>query len=601
MSYLNTPRLTFGGNFQADPSTVNNDVNHYNNETFKPAYQAYGQGATNGWWNPEGTGNFRLIDCVVTSVTYLDGTTSTTDPIVGLKIMDAGTRVAGKIVDLDPQQQTVSMIWGMVVRLVDQNNEDLFQGNFKPVPFNNIWWSKCNPPVQSSQGASATYQSIIRNVQWCLGNSKSRYLKELMKSSPNQLSIKFNVDLHDGNMYLPGTTPPPPPTIHTVAPVLNPDFTIGRLVGTIGPSFENEPDHFVIGRQLYPALVNPAYVPAPQTPSQQAMYLPSSNVYFATAIVDENNKQVVIDLGNSLQINLQGEIVETRDLTLACQDENSGYQPLGKINYQSSGWYENQSGLAVIDLDDNQLKYAINYPLAVVCTGSHINLLNEVVQYARADSFVYRLNPGETAALDVYGARLGKAQPGMVINLMQQNNLINLFGQGNGIPAVGVPEAALTLDTRAVTNSAGKATFMIRGGDPGNPRGFVDGQLYALWYWIEGQPVPYFNYPPVALAGINPNDFVSILLHDSVPSEKMIAPQWSDLKPIMKQYANLYPIMSKGIFDLSQQSVIDNNAILLRMVFDLPMEDPNSMPATRDLSRDKRNMILRYLDNVINQ
>ena len=41
MSYLNTPRLTFSGKFQADPSTVNNDPNHYNNATFQSNFQDY--------------------------------------------------------------------------------------------------------------------------------------------------------------------------------------------------------------------------------------------------------------------------------------------------------------------------------------------------------------------------------------------------------------------------------------------------------------------------------------------------------------------------------------------------------------------------------
>jgi hypothetical protein len=38
MSYLNSPRLTFSGQFQADPSTVNNDPTHFNNATFEPMH-----------------------------------------------------------------------------------------------------------------------------------------------------------------------------------------------------------------------------------------------------------------------------------------------------------------------------------------------------------------------------------------------------------------------------------------------------------------------------------------------------------------------------------------------------------------------------------
>jgi hypothetical protein len=39
MSYLNVVRLAFAGTFQADVSTVNNDVRHFDNASFEPAYQ----------------------------------------------------------------------------------------------------------------------------------------------------------------------------------------------------------------------------------------------------------------------------------------------------------------------------------------------------------------------------------------------------------------------------------------------------------------------------------------------------------------------------------------------------------------------------------
>src|SRR5690242_7010326 len=106
MSYLDPVRLHFSGRFQADPSTVNNDPTHFNNKTFKKSYQQPGQGATNGWWNPDGSGSFRLVDCRVTRVCYADGSTTDDplmDPVVGMRIADADKRVAGKLVDLDSQ------------------------------------------------------------------------------------------------------------------------------------------------------------------------------------------------------------------------------------------------------------------------------------------------------------------------------------------------------------------------------------------------------------------------------------------------------------------------------------------------------------------
>ena len=57
MSALHLPRLVFSGDFQADVSTVNNDVRHYDTATFEPRFQQPASGATrNGWWNPSGSG-----------------------------------------------------------------------------------------------------------------------------------------------------------------------------------------------------------------------------------------------------------------------------------------------------------------------------------------------------------------------------------------------------------------------------------------------------------------------------------------------------------------------------------------------------------------
>ncbi len=84
MSYLGVPRLVFAGKFQADPSTVNNDPEHFDTARFQPSYQQLGQpsatGMTDGWWNPSGTGAWRFLDCVVTAVVYADGSTCMDPP-----------------------------------------------------------------------------------------------------------------------------------------------------------------------------------------------------------------------------------------------------------------------------------------------------------------------------------------------------------------------------------------------------------------------------------------------------------------------------------------------------------------------------------------
>ena len=62
MNYLDSPRLTFAGEFQADVSTVNNDVRHHDNATVEERCQRYSEGSTeNAWWNPIGGTAFWLL------------------------------------------------------------------------------------------------------------------------------------------------------------------------------------------------------------------------------------------------------------------------------------------------------------------------------------------------------------------------------------------------------------------------------------------------------------------------------------------------------------------------------------------------------------
>ena len=579
MSYLNSPRLTFAGQFQADPSTVNNDPNHFNNATFQPNFQDWGNGATNGWWNPEGTGNWRFIGCKITSVTYKDGTIVTDpkdDPIIGMSIMDADSRVTGKIVDLDSQQQSVSMLWGLTVRIVDGEKCPV-KGDFEPVAFNDIWWARQNPPT-GMVSAAAVYQSVIHNLEWTdYPEIKSRYLDELKKESPDRLSIKFNVDLFCDD--------------HA-----NYQFTLGRIVGSIGPSKKEEPKHFTVGRQLMPALTMNPNIPG---------YLPDNSIYFACASIDEKTSQVFLDLGNSLRTGPKGNISESRNLTLAVKKGYQDYKNLNSIDYQTENWYEQNGGIVSIKLTDEQLTLAQTYPLAVV--SENVSLIEEVPDYVRADQFVFRMNPGEETEIDFYASHLGKLKSGQAIICQFQESLINIMGQGNGVPPTSTPNI-LSFEKQIVTDKSGKAILKLRAGDPENPRGFVDGQVYALWYYIKGQATANFsiditsNPPtilPTTLSAIDPNNFISILVFDSVPKSAVKNPTWDDIQPTMQQYANLYPLMSKGIFNLAEKDVVDKNAEILKFVFSKEKTDPNYMPATRDLSRDKQKMIINYLDGVL--
>ncbi|AOK32266.1 hypothetical protein AQ611_22770 [Burkholderia singularis] len=127
----------------------------------------------------------------------------------------------------------------------------------------------------------------------------------------------------------------------------------------------------------------------------------------------------------------------------------------------------------------------------------------------------------------------------------------------------------------------------------GNPRGYIDGQLYTFSYNFAGNDA----------AVQQPLDMIAVVVYSTFPTPgqniDLTNPRWEDVQPILQQYANLYPVMSKGLFDFSKQEVADSAAFIMKFVFDKPIDDPDQMPVTRDLSSTKRRMLINYFDNVI--
>ena len=157
MSALHQPRLVFSGDFQADVSTINNDVRHYDTATFEPRFQQPASGAVrNGWWNPSGSGAFRLIGCTVRAITHRDpGSSADEDPVAACSVGGSASRVSGMMVDLDPQWQMASEIWGLTVRLDDAEGGTLLEGSFEPAPFRDISFVRQSSSVPNGQTASA--------------------------------------------------------------------------------------------------------------------------------------------------------------------------------------------------------------------------------------------------------------------------------------------------------------------------------------------------------------------------------------------------------------------------------------------------------------
>jgi hypothetical protein len=599
MSYLDSPRIHFRGWFQADVSTINNDIRFFQNDSFVPDYQ---QLNNNGSWNPQGTGVFRILDCSVTGG-FLDGraiTTPSDDIIIGLTLQNADDRPPGKLVDLDPQQQMVSQIWGMQVRLAGPQAETLFEGEYKAAAFTNLWQRQQTSALRD-QTLCAYYQSVLENVEWS-GNIDSPLLAALKAATQDEmLSIHFNLYGYGRDSTIPR-------------------YTMGHIIGTIGPYLHGEPKHFVLGRHMLAYFgVNGADWP-----------VPDSNVNSLQAQVAADGLSLTADFGNSFPIvdasgapsyigQVQLGILRPNPPGHIATVEAGDVVVIGEVPYLDQAWYTQRAGVQTFDLTQNTEAQELlpSNPLVLITpllpapTPTYRVLLQESINglYVRADSFVYRLNPGETQQVEFYATQFGQPLASSEINLSATGGFMG--GSGGGatvnptprpaaaIPDIGTPTDAVGfvtsgnyqpgLATSVSTDADGRAVFDLTASadGPGNPRGYIAGQLYGIGYQLADQPPGYIS---------NPLDYVSVLVFNKkdVPDQ----PTWyQDIQQLFTQYGNLYPIMSRYVVDLGDYEAVAARTAILQLAFSLPMRDPNHMPVTRDLGDGDRQTILKWLSS----
>lgn len=584
MSYLDVPRLAFAGHFQADVSTVNNDVRHFDNAAFQEKYQDLSLTGDNGAWNPVGTGIFRFIDCRITGARLGDQqiVSPAQDCVIGMALENADDRVFGKIVDLDPQQQAVSQVWGMKLRLDGGGEKALFGGEFEPVAFTNLW-RRQQTTVPMDQALAAVYQSVLQNVVW-QGRSQSKVLDALREASADGfLAINFNT-------YGYGRDP------------AIPRYTLGRVAGVIGPYSPDEPKHFVMGRQMVAAAApNPT--------------VPANRVYSFQCQVHEKQNVVSADFGNCLQIvSADGPFASNGALVMAVFKGDTDVPlatvtadqvaTLGTVDYLKADWYRQTGGVLDFDYSGDPWIAAniASHPLLLLspqADGTFTVAVQESLGgfYVRSDTFVCRLNPGEPGSVDLFASKYGKRFQGMIAFSATNGSMGGGAGSQPLDPPVAVPEIAtppdaISFPAQLECDGQGKATlcFEVDLSQSPIPRGYIDGQLYGIAYQLTAEPAQTIS---------NFWNFISVLAFS--PFQAPTSPTWfADIRPILTQYGNLYPIMSKHLVDLGDYDSVVRHLSILRLAFSLPISDPNHMPVTRDLSDAKRAMILQWMDSPAN-
>jgi hypothetical protein len=518
MSYLDIPRFHFSGTFRSDPSTVNNTISNYT-------------AVTTPLWNPNGKAWFGLENCTVTSAVDAAGNAANTDPVVGGKLESTNLPSFGRLVDIDPAFQTASQIWGLEFKAGLKSGAGDFTGKLQPVNFRDLWQSRA--PGGFAGGFGAVYQSALIETKFTNIDS-SPVLKALSKEAA--ISIKFAVYAYDA---MPGS----------------PTFTTGKIVGTIGPAGRADGEPAIIDLGVH-------FLHARRVPDE------SSGAFGSAPFkLNPGKKKLTIDLGNCIPEKSPGGDRKDLGKVEAVIVLPGGAAPvvLGELDY-TKAHYERTAGIEDLRITDAQVKQLEKNPLGI--TSKKMLIISERPKglYLDVTEMVFRLSPGDSANLGFVATEFGKPKGNLKVFL----RLLK-----------GTPPAALTFPADTTTNSSGLATAQVDAGDPGNPRGPLDGQLYVIGF---------FSGPPAA-STLEGN--VIIKVYDKFTAPK--SPVYADVKPILDQYSKIYPIM-KPFADLSDLGIIKTRKDAILKTLQYPMEDPRYMPVTRDLSPAKSKVLVDWLN-----
>lgn len=358
-------------------------------------------------------------------------------------------------------------------------------------------------------------------------------------------------------------------------------FTIGSVVGTIGPYHHGEPHTFVTGRRFAPIVtengVNTAGINFFDGVSISADRFVAD---LANALPILDGKGAVLDQGE-LRLGVLADPATDQGATIA---EGTGFTALGDpLPYRDPGWLLDTAGIVTVAIPPRV--DITTRPLALLRANGadHTVVVRETPDgwLVRADNHIHRAEPGEVLTTRVHVSRFGR--PAARVEVTP-----SLFGptEPGFEPPTGTPPTAFTVLRPDRTGADGQTTLRVRCSDPGTPRGYLDGQIYQMQLGIRGVDLGTLRH--------NPLEPITALVFDSyeIPDK----PTWfDDVQPILKQYANLYPIMSKRLVRLDEYEDVREHRAILQFAFSRDISDPNSMPVTRDLSSAKRRMILNWL------
>lgn len=590
MSYLSQPRINFTGRFFTNVSTINNDLANYD-----PS-QPVGDPS----WNPTGIALFKFDSCTVTGVQA----PGDNGKLLGAPVTTPAQPVAGKLVDLDPDQQMLSQVIGVALNLTTASGAG-FRGVLEPCNLQDIWRRAPKPEGNAGGSqASATYISTLNSVQWTNADEINalKLLRDATQDS--QLAIRFIV----GSYFFADPT--------------DPTSGYGQLVGSIGPYLSGDPVQFARRRLMPPAVaqsnvskevaaraadrqpthadfavrvagrqpthadfeVNSGAVAAPPPPA------PPPTLQAGNFQLDTEDCRLSLDLGNSIPLaSFAGpplSIGQMRAVIIA--EDGSTEEVLQQQPFEfTDETNKTQGGIIDVTLTAEQCRKLEGMRAGVELQqgGAWAPVLveHQSGMYVNISPFTARAVGGESVTFELRAFRWGKALANETLSLSAQTT--------QGSPS----SLVIRNDGSPVTDENGCVAFTV------NTPADMDipperQQLDSLVYLLTG---PWTIYNGVtASSGIMP---AGLVVWSPYPYADMPEPTWEgQVKPVFDEYMRIYPGM-KQIMDLTDLSVVQNNLPKLLAVFSLPFEAPHRMPVTRDLSTQKIEVIKTWIRNEMAQ
>ncbi len=562
MSYLSPRRISFCGRFLSDVPTRNNDIPNFVDGA-----------AQVDSWNFSGGSTVELLNCGALTT----GAVAAGDPAAGFVVTGAVDRPSGKMVDIDPAWQGASELWGMRLRIADRATGALaVEGRLAVCAFRDLW-TRQRPPLPNGQPSGARFVSMLDKLDWGPAAEGSAAMTALRAGAANgRLSVGWHTF---GYSYT----------------LSDPRYRTGTLMLHLGPHADTEPETTLVHRRLQGLTVGAA----------DGTRIPVTGaIDFA---VTDDGSAVHLDLGHALLVaDVDGHLPRLADLPAPANSivqlsiglVPDGNPPLFGIIAETAAirlydfpddrdWYLTTGGVvsvaipAVLATDVETRRFAL---YARLVSGETMLVAQETENgiFCRADAFVQRLDPGETATVRIHARSFGRPVAGLQFTLAQI------------APADATPPPAIA--ALMPTDAAGVAEIMLTGTDPGNPRRAfnLDGQVFRFLYSHKVGPDGRPDLTDTGLAGGD-----AIIVHARDPHPVPDVPEFErDVRPILAQYAQLYPIMSEHLFDIADFEALSTHRQAMLFAFGRSIEDPNYMPVTRDMSAGRMATLVKWLSNV---